>query len=263
MPRKPTPPVSEPPLRAIYRALAAHFGPQRWWPARTRFEMMVGAILTQNTAWTNVERAIARLRRARALEPRRLHAAPLPELAEWIRPAGYFNVKARRLRAFTGWLIEAHGGSVNRLFRTPPDRLRADLLAINGIGPETADSMLLYAGGHPVFVVDAYTRRFLIRHGWLREGASYDETAEVFTRRLPRDAALFNEFHALIVALGKQYCRATPRCDACPLRRWPRARLDPPEGPIGPAPLIELAFSGEKRERADSGRRKIRRSTPP
>ena len=220
MPKKPT----APPLRAIYDALLAHFGPQRWWPARTRFEMMVGAILTQNTAWSNVERAMARLRAARALDPRRMHEAPLEVLADWIRPAGYFNVKARRLRAFTGWLIDKHDGSVARLFRTPPDRLREELLAINGIGPETADSILLYAGNHPVFVVDAYTRRFLQRHGWLTEGASYDAVAEVFTSRLPREVPLFNEFHALIVALGKTYCRPVPRCDACPLRKWLPAR---------------------------------------
>lgn len=216
MPKKPT----APPLRAIYDALLAHFGPQRWWPARTRFEMMVGAILTQNTAWTNVEKAIARLRAARALDPRRMHSAPLPQLAKWIRPAGYFNIKARRLRAFVEWLMRTHGGSVDRMFRTEPARLRAELLAINGIGPETADSMLLYAGGHPVFVVDAYTRRVLIRHGWLAEGASYDTVAAVFMEGLPRDAALYNEYHALIVALGKSFCRPTPRCEFCPLRTW-------------------------------------------
>ncbi len=216
MPKKPT----APPLRAIYDALLAHFGPQRWWPARTRFEMMVGAILTQNTSCSNVEKAIARLREARALEPRRMHDAPLPQLAEWIRPAGYFNVKARRLRAFTEWLLERYGGSVDRMFKTEPVRLRAELLAINGIGPETADSMLLYAGGHPVFVVDAYTRRFLIRHGWLADGAAYDEVAAVFTDRLPQDAALYNEYHALIVALGKTFCRSKARCETCPLRKW-------------------------------------------
>lgn len=207
-------------MREVFDALLAHFGPQHWWPARTRFEMMVGAILTQNTAWSNVEKAIARLRAAGALHPRRLHEAPLEQVAEWIRPAGYFNVKARRLRAFTSWLMERYGGSVRRMLATPPDRLREDLLGVSGIGPETADSILLYAGGHPVFVVDAYTRRFLVRHGWLKEGATYDETAEVFTRELPRDTALFNEYHALIVALGKTYCRATPRCEACPLRKW-------------------------------------------
>jgi endonuclease-3 related protein len=225
MSRKPTVPESDPPLRAIYRALLAHYGPQHWWPARSRFEMMVGAILTQNTAWSNVERAIARLREARALTPHRMHALPLSTLAELIRPAGYFNVKARRLRAFTKWLIETHGGSIQKMLHMPPERLREELLAVYGIGPETADSILLYAGGHPVFVVDAYTRRFLVRHGWLNEGATYDEVAAVFTRRLPRDPALYNEFHALIVALGKNHCRAAPRCDTCPLKPWLRNGL--------------------------------------
>jgi endonuclease-3 related protein len=244
MPRKPIVPVADPPLRAVYRALAAHYGPQHWWPARTRFEMMVGAILTQNTAWANVKRAIARLRRTRALTPRRMHALPLSELAERIRPAGYFNVKARRLRAFTGWLIAAYGGSIRRMLRTPPERLREELLAVNGIGPETADSILLYAGGHPVFVVDAYTRRFLIRHGWLNEGATYDEVAAVFTRRLPRDPALYNEFHALIVALGKRHCRAAPRCETCPLKPW--LRNGQPLSPVRRARLTAPLMAQKK-----------------
>ncbi|HMP75570.1 MAG TPA: endonuclease III domain-containing protein [Kiritimatiellia bacterium] len=213
---------SNPPLRAVYRALLRHFGPQGWWPGRGRFEMMVGAILVQNTAWSNVERAIAELRRRRVLSPRALHAAPLRSLARWIRPAGTHTVKARRLRAFTDWLWRMHGGSVDRMFRTPTERLRAELLAIHGIGPETADCILLYAGGRPVFVVDAYTRRVLERHGWLAGRPAYDAVAALFTRALPWDAALFNEYHALLVAVGKTFCRATPRCDTCPLNRWHR-----------------------------------------
>lgn len=182
--------------------------------------MMVGAILTQNTAWTNVERAIANLRRARVLAPDRMHRLPLRTLADLIRPAGYFNVKARRLRAFTGWLMGAWGGRVDRMLRADAAALRRQLLAVHGIGPETADSILLYAAGQPVFVVDAYTRRLLDRHGWMTGHPPYDEVARVFTRRLPPHAALFNEYHALIVALGKEYCRARPRCEECPLRRF-------------------------------------------
>lgn len=209
-----------PPLPAIYRALARHFGPQHWWPGRTRFEVVVGAILTQNTAWANVEQAIARLRAARALNPARLHALPHAELAELIRPAGYFNVKATRLHAFTRRLHEEFGGALDRLFRLPTPGLRAALLAVKGIGPETADSILLYAAGRPAFVVDAYTRRLMERHRWLTPKASYDEVARAFTRALPPEVATYNEYHALLVALGKRYCRPTPRCAACPLRRW-------------------------------------------
>jgi len=216
-----------PPLHAAYRALFERFGPQHWWPAQSRFEMMVGAILTQNTAWTNVEKAIAELRKRRALTPRALQAAPLATLAQWIRPAGYYNVKSTRLRTFTDWIIRDFGGSLTRLFREPTESLRAKLLAVNGVGPETADSILLYAGERPVFVVDAYTRRILERHGWAEGGESYDAIASLFTRALPREMSLFNEYHALIVRLGKEYCRARPRCEECPLRC-----LLPKKGPI-------------------------------
>lgn len=217
---------SNPPLRAVFGALLSHFGPQRWWPARSRFEMMVGAILTQNTAWANVERAIARLRREGALTLAALHRAPLRALAEWIRPAGYFNVKARRLRAFTDFLMTAYGGRLDRMLREDTATLRGRLLSVCGIGPETADSILLYAANRPVFVVDAYTRRVLRRHGWLAGHPPYDEVAAFFTARLPSDAALFNEYHALLVALGKHHCRARPRCEECPLRGFL-----PAEGP--------------------------------
>lgn len=216
---------ANPPLRAVFHALAQHFGPQRWWPARSRFEMMVGALLTQNTAWTNVERAIRNLRRQRALSPRALNDAPRALLAQWIRPAGYFNVKAARLHALTGWLMRACGGSLNRLFRMPTAPLRDALLRVPGIGPETADSILLYAGRRPIFVIDAYTRRMLERHRWLSPRAPYDQVAHLFHQALPRDAALFNEYHALIVALGKRYCRARPRCEECPLRSFLPRRI--------------------------------------
>lgn len=213
--------ILRPPFGAVYRRLYRTFGPQHWWPGRTRIEIIVGAILTQNTAWPNVEKAIARLRRAHALNVRALHRTPLRRLAEWIRPAGYFRVKARRLRAFTAMLTRRHGGDLRRLFHLPTGALREELLAVNGIGPETADSILLYAAGRPVFVVDAYTRRFMMRHGWIRRDAEYDDVARAFTATLPRSVGLYNECHALIVALGKNFCRSVPRCAACPLRRWP------------------------------------------
>lgn len=214
----------QPPLRQIYDRLFETWGPQHWWPGETRLEICVGAILTQNTAWSNVERAIARLKEAKALNLRAIHEASPERLADWIRPAGYFNVKARRLQAWTGWVMRTFGGRLARVFREPTDALRERLLDVNGIGRETADSMLLYAGGHPVFVIDAYTRRFMARHGWADPDMDYDTLAAVFTRALPRDPALYNEFHALIVRLGKTCCRPTnPRCAECPLQRFPFA----------------------------------------
>lgn len=217
-----------PPLRQVFEALAGRWGPQHWWPARTRFEMCVGAILTQNTAWKNVEKAVANLRRAGALEVRALHDADPRTLAGWIRPAGCFHVKARRLRAFTTMLLDDFGGSTARLFALPTDELRKRLLAVNGIGPETADCMVLYAARRPVFVVDAYTRRFMSRHGWASPDSRYDALAAVFTSALPRDEKMYNEYHALIVALGKEYCRARPACGECPLRTFL-----PAGGPLG------------------------------
>lgn len=181
---------------------------------------MVGAILTQNTAWINVEKAIDRLRREDRLTVRGVHDADPDQLAEWIRPSGYFNLKARRLRALTTLVVEVYGGSEARLLALPTDRLRAVLLSVWGVGPETADSIVLYAAGRAVFVVDAYTRRFMERHGWLHGGESYDAVADLFTRALPEDAECFNEFHALIVRLGKERCRPRPICDGCPLQPW-------------------------------------------
>lgn len=213
------------PLGEVYEALLAAFGPQHWWPARTRFEMMTGAILTQNTAWTNVEKAIANLRRASLLTPRAMAEADERALAEWIRPAGYFNVKAKRLQHFARWLMAEFDGNIDRMFDGDIDVVRHRLLGVHGIGKETADSMLLYAGQKPVFVVDAYTRRFMTRHGWLDERAGYDEVAEVFTAGLADQpeagkVALYNEYHALIVELAKRHCRVKPDCEGCPLQRW-------------------------------------------
>jgi endonuclease-3 related protein len=205
-------------LHLFYDKLRADLGPQNWWPARTPFEVIVGAILTQNTAWVNVERAIANLRRERLLTPAALQRVPLAKLARLVRPSGYFRQKAKKLKAFVRFLRERFGGSLVRMFRTPTAELREMLLAVHGIGPETADSILLYAGQHPVFVVDAYTKRVLARHGLVGEKAGYEEVRALFERKLPRDAQLYNEYHALLVQVGKNWCRPRePQCAACPL----------------------------------------------
>jgi endonuclease-3 related protein len=204
-------------LRAVYRRLAAAHGPQRWWPGDSRFEIMVGAVLTQNTAWTNVEKAIANLKLAHALSPEAIAGARHRQLADWLRPSGYFNIKAQRLRAFCRWLI-AQGG-VRRLARRPTAPLRAALLGVHGIGPETADDILLYAFERPVFVIDAYTRRIFQRLGVIDGDEDYESLRQLFETRLDADVPLFNEYHALIVAHGKDICRSRPRCTGCCLAR--------------------------------------------
>jgi endonuclease III related protein len=191
-----------------------------WWPAKTPFEVIVGAILTQSTAWVNVERALANLRRARLLRPSRMERVSEARLARLIRPSGYFRQKAKKLKAFARFLRERHGGSLARMFRTPTAALREQLLAVHGIGPETADSILLYAGEHPVFVVDAYTHRILGRHDLAGGKPDYRSVQSFFETNLPQDAALYNEFHALLVNVGKNWCRKRlPRCQECPLLR--------------------------------------------
>ena len=205
----------------IHLRLLRAFGPQGWWPADTPFEVMLGAVLTQNTNWQNVERAIENLKAAGALEPAALARVPQSRLAQWIKPSGYFNVKAQRLRAFLAWYMRRTGnGSVKNLRGIRTSELRAELLSVNGIGPETADSILLYALGRRRFVVDAYTRRFLLRHNLITPTASYDNIRLMFEQGLPNSVKLYNEFHALIVNLGKNICRPkNPRCDTCPLRK--------------------------------------------
>jgi len=205
-------------FRTVHDTLYAAFGSQHWWPAQTPFEVAVGAVLTQNTAWTNVERAIANLHRAQLLSTEAMLAVPEAELAEHIRPAGYFNVKARRLKALCQFLREAADGRLEDLAGEATADLRRRLLGVNGVGEETADSILLYALHHPVFVVDAYTRRIFERLELLESGLSYTGIQARFEAALPRDRALFNEYHALIVALGKDYCKPNPRCGGCPLR---------------------------------------------
>ncbi len=178
----------------------------------------MGAILTQSTAWTNVEKAILNLRREKLLTPLAIEKVSFSRLARLVRPSGYFRQKARKLKAFVRFLRKQYGGSLNRMFRTPTPELREKLLAVHGIGPETADSILLYAGGRPVFVIDAYTKRVLARHGWVSENARYNEMREFFERNLSPDAARYNEFHALLVQVGKNWCRPRePKCRECPL----------------------------------------------
>jgi endonuclease III related protein len=201
----------------MYGFMLDRFGPQGWWPADSPFEMMVGAVLTQNTNWGNVERAIGNLQRERLLEVGRLNALTQDALAAVIRPAGYFNIKAARLKNLVRFIVEQYQGEVEAMLRAAPDTLRAGLLEIKGIGPETADSIALYAAGHPFFVVDAYTHRILARHGMAGEEASYHELQEMIMDSLPVDVPLYREFHALIVKTGKECCRRKPRCDTCPL----------------------------------------------
>lgn len=212
---------NQPPLDEYYNALFTHFGPQHWWPSKTPFEVIVGAILTQNTSWANVEKAISNLRAAKLLSPAAINKVPLRRLERLVRPSGYFRQKARKLKAFCEFLRTEYRGSVKRMFAIPTIILREKLLGVFGIGPETADSILLYAGGHAVFVVDAYTKRLLARHGWADENAKYEDIRWAFERQFPGDARRFNDFHALIVSTGKQFCRrGEPLCGACPLGRY-------------------------------------------
>jgi endonuclease-3 related protein len=234
--------------RAIYRKLSRAWGRQHWWPAETPFEVIVGAILTQNTSWSNVERAMVNLRAAAVLSVEGIRELPLPELEALVRPSGYFRQKAQRLKNFVAFLDGRYGGSLEQMFATPTEQLRAELLTQNGIGPETADSILLYAGGHEIFVVDAYTRRILQRHLTVSAGTRYDEIRNLIERALQREqpveshqpgrqerphaheasamstaqrspmAQVYNEMHGLLVQVGKHYClKQQPKCQVCPL----------------------------------------------
>ena len=205
-------------LEEIYRRLLDHYGPQGWWPGETQEEVAIGAILTQNTNWNNVARAIANLKGAGALSLRAVASMETLRLASLIRPAGYFNVKARRLQGFARTLLDRFPGGLPELFSLGLEGAREFLLSIKGIGPETADSILLYAGDLPTFVVDAYTIRVLGRHSIIDDPQDYSQVRELFMDHLPRDVALFNEFHALFVAVGKERCKkGRPRCRGCPL----------------------------------------------
>lgn len=202
-------------LQDIYRRLLAHYGPQHWWPAQEPFEVMVGAILTQSAAWTNVEKAIARLKAAGALTPAALRQMPQEAVARLIHPCGYYNAKARKLQAFARWFGETCHDSLERLSDVSIDCLRGQLLAIYGIGEETADSIMLYAANRPVFVIDAYTRRIISRLGLSPQGHSYAAYQTLFMANLPSDAGLFNEYHALLVRLAKSVCQPHPLCGQC------------------------------------------------
>ena len=236
-------------LVEYYRALLYRWGPQNWWPAQSLLEVIVGAYLTQNTNWTNVEKAMANLRRARVLSIKGLRELPLNQLQQLIRPSGYYRQKAEKLKTFVRFLDTSYSGSLDCMFSQSTQKLRAELLALNGVGPETADSILLYAGNHPVFVVDAYTRRILERHGIVVPKARYDEIRllieDALTRATPEQlrfqqhgsdprhpvsrmsrmsrtelAQHYNELHALIVRAGNLYCRSTPKCEGCPLQKF-------------------------------------------
>jgi endonuclease-3 related protein len=212
-------------LLSYYSVLNGRFGPQKWWPARTRLEVILGAILTQNTAWHNATLALRNLRQSSLLSWPSLRRAGLDRLEACVRPAGFYRQKARTIRDFVGW-ISRHTGSLQRLLTLPADELRGQLLKLRGLGPETVDAILLYAAKRPLFVADAYTRRVLTRHGFLSAAAGYHETQEFLHAHLPRDASLFNEFHALLVEVGKKHCKPrAPRCAGCPLEEFLHAEL--------------------------------------
>lgn len=208
-------------LRQYYAKLLRELGPQGWWPARTRLEVILGAILTQNTAWQNAALALRNLRQAGLLRGLKLRKASRVKLESCIRPAGFYRQKAETIQNFLEWLERAYNGSLAALFARPGAEIRGQLLELRGLGPETVDAILLYAGRQPYFVADAYTRRILARHELVPENAEYGLVQEFLHRHLPADQALFNEFHALLVEVAKQHCkRELPRCEACPLRKF-------------------------------------------
>jgi len=208
-------------LLDLYNRLYKAFGPRDWWPGDTPFEVVVGAILTQNTAWRNVKKAISNLKARSLLSPYALYHVPVQDLTTLIRPAGYYNIKARRLKYFVRFLFQESAGDLDRLLAEDINTLRGKLLSINGIGPETADSILLYAGDKPTFVVDAYTRRILFRHNLIPEETSYDEVRDFFMDCLEPDASMFNEYHALLVHVGHTFCvKKNPKCSGCPAKGW-------------------------------------------
>jgi len=213
-------------LVEIFDKLLKVFGPRHWWPGDTPFEIMVGAILTQNTSWINVEKAIQRLKEEQVLTASGIHQLKKSELASLIRSSGFFRIKADRLKALVRFLLEEYEGKLVKMEKESLGTLREKLLSVKGIGPETADSILLYALGKPIFVVDAYTKRILSRHGMIPGNASYSEIQDLFMNNLPLDKELFNEYHALLVHLGKTVCKKNPKCDICPLSymKGPRGR---------------------------------------
>lgn len=207
-------------LMEMFNLMLDHFGPQNWWPAETELEVMIGAVLTQNTNWKNVERAIENLQRRNLLSLDGLRSIAVTGLAQEIRPAGYYNIKAKRLKNLIDFIADQYNSDLSLFLKDGTQILREGLLSVKGIGPETADSILLYAVRRPVFVIDAYTHRILSRHGMIEEQTDYHELQELFMDHLSEDSAFFGEFHALIVRTGKEYCRRRPLCDRCPLEDW-------------------------------------------
>jgi endonuclease-3 related protein len=208
-------------LMQVYELLLERFGPQHWWPGESRFEIIAGAVLTQNTNWTNVEKAINNLKQAGVLAPEALRRLPAGRLEELVRPAGYWRLKAQRLKNLLEWLFEGYGGDLKALDGVSTSQLRQELLSIKGIGPETADSILLYALDREAFVIDTYTARVACRHALIDAEAGYEQLKELFESNLPADTRLFNEYHALLVRAGKEYCRPQARCEGCPLEALP------------------------------------------
>ena len=205
-------------LNLIYRKLYSFFGPQYWWPADSQFEVMIGAILTQNTHWQNVEKAIDNLKKRNLLSPRKLYRLPQRRLASLITPAGYYNIKAKRLKNFLSFYLKFYNGEPKTMSLKDTQQLRRELLSVNGVGQETADSILLYALDKPIFVIDAYTRRILSRHDIIKKDADYGQIQKLFMNNLKKKVKLFNEYHALLVRLGKEFClKNRPKCRACPL----------------------------------------------
>ena len=219
------------PLDQVYNLLRAHFGYRHWWPGKTPFEIIVGAILTQNTSWSNVEKAIAMMKKEKALSVTAIRRLPAEQLAGLVRSSGYYNQKAIKLKTFVAFLDEHYSGSVSKMAKTSLEVLRPQLLGVKGIGPETADSILLYALNKPVFVVDAYTRRLLHRHYYFDREPSYDESQVLFEEQLPQDLDLYNDFHAQIVAVGHHFCKPRPKCEGCPLDCLPH-RSEPVESAL-------------------------------
>ena len=205
-------------LLQIYQKMFEALGPRQWWPGETPFEVVIGAILTQNTNWSNVEKAIKNLKTAGKLSPEGIYELSVTELAKLIRPSGFFNVKTKRVKAFINWLFSRYEGNLSKMFAQDLQALRSELLSVKGIGPETADSILLYAGNMPTFVVDAYTHRIFSRHELIPEESTYDEMKSFFEENLPKDVQLFNEYHALIVNIGKTFCKTKKVCEPCPLK---------------------------------------------
>lgn len=205
-------------FRRYFDLMLGHFGPRGWWPGESAFEVAVGAILTQNTAWTNVEKAIGNLKQEGLLSPESMLAVSDKALESALKPSGYFRVKAVRVRSFCSFLVERYDGNMARMARRPLDDLREELLSVHGIGPETADDILLYACGKSVFVVDAYTRRLLRRHGHVKADIGYEALRALCEKHVDGGVDVYKEYHALIVWTGKEYCKPRPKCDACPLK---------------------------------------------